>query len=69
MSLFVVLDVSGAGRVLGVFDSETTARALVDRYPHYYKLHRVEPNQIAEEAEQWALDDGQREFLATLRKS
>lgn len=63
MTLFAVLDVSGAGRVLGVFEDRARAQQLVERYPHYYKLHRVELNEISEEAEQWALDEEQREFL------
>ncbi|MBI4511008.1 MAG: hypothetical protein HY698_15350 [Deltaproteobacteria bacterium] len=37
-SLFVVLDLVGAGRVVGAFNSSAHARAIIGEFGHYYKV-------------------------------
>ena len=39
MRLFVVLDVKGCGRVLGVFEDRALALQITERYPAYFQLH------------------------------
>ena len=64
--LYVVYDTLGAGRLLGVFDSEDKARLITDKYPSYYKLQVATINEVNKEALQWANSDEQRKFLEEL---
>jgi hypothetical protein len=38
VTLFVVVDLMGAGRVVGVFEREATARRVIGDFPQYYKV-------------------------------
>ena len=62
--LYIVIDTKGSGRVLGVFNRRELAAKIVDRFPHYYKMHQCRLNQINAEVLDWADDDAQRRFLA-----
>jgi hypothetical protein len=38
VTLFVVVDLMGAGRVVGVFEREAAARRVIGDFPQYYKV-------------------------------
>jgi hypothetical protein len=66
MNLWVVLDLMGAGRIVGVFDSEEAARRVVGPHSEYYKVHQVELNRIDPRVLDWVVRPDQRAHLAQL---
>jgi hypothetical protein len=63
VDLFVVIDVMGAGRVVGVFDSERAARHVIGDFPEYYKLYVCRLNALDPTIIEWARNDEQAEWL------
>ena len=61
--IYVVVDTMGASRIVGVFDSEAAAIAVVGDFPEYYEIHRCPLNQVSPEAIDWARTDEQRAHL------
>jgi len=55
--LSVIYDTGGAGRVVGVFDDEVRARAVVSANPAYYRLTTCELNAVTPAALEWAAPD------------
>jgi hypothetical protein len=55
--LSVVYDTGGAGRVVGVFDDDARARAVVSANPAYYRLTACELNAVTPAALEWAAPD------------
>jgi hypothetical protein len=64
--VFVVVDMRGAGRVLGVFERAAEATELVGRYPHYYKLFEHELGRLNPEVLAWTEDAEERALLVRL---
>ncbi len=60
--VFVVWDAIGDGRVVGVFDNEELARALLSVNPHYYRYYRCRFGQPTADAVAW-LDQAGREHI------
>jgi hypothetical protein len=54
MQLYVVLDLLGAGRVVGVFDERARAEHVIGEFSHYYKLAAVELRGVAHSPEEGA---------------
>ena len=63
MDLFIVVDIMGAGRVVGVFNSKAAAQHVIGEFPAYYQLHQCKMNRVDPEALAWALNDAQRQWL------
>jgi hypothetical protein len=63
MTLYVVLDLLGAGRVVGVFDDRARAERVIGDFHHYYKLFPIELNRIDRSVLGWAVSDAQRAWL------
>ena len=61
--VYIVYDTKGAGRILGVFDTEEKARRISDKYPAYYHLSTVELNKINKEVLNWVDSEAQKIFL------
>ncbi len=55
--LSVIYDTGGAGRVVGVFDNELRARAVLAANPAYYRLTVCELNAVTPAALEWATPD------------
>lgn len=66
MRVWVVLDLMGAGRVVGVFDSEEAAQRVVGPHSEYYKVHQVELNKLDPRVLEWVIRPEQRKHLAAL---
>jgi len=60
--VFVVWDAIGDGRVVGVFDNEELAQALLSVNPHYYRYYRCRFGQPTDDAVSW-LDQTGREHI------
>ena len=65
MKLWVVTDAMGAGRVIGVFDSQALAERIARADPAYCAVHPCELNLPDDEALAWAQSEG-RSALATV---
>ena len=66
MELYVVVDTKGAGRLLGVFESDLKADAVARINPNYFKVARCVLNAINPDVLRWALSDREHELLSTL---
>lgn len=64
--LYVVYDGKGAGRIVGVFDTEGLARRVIAIDPQYYRLHRSEVNHIRSDAIAWLNSTEQRTAIHSL---
>lgn len=64
--VFVVLDTKGAGRVVGVFESESKAAEIVAVNPQYYRLTAIPMNEINPECVRWVQDEQGRSKLERL---
>jgi len=62
----VVLDLSGAGRVVGVFDSEGAAEKVKAVNPAYYRRFAAPLNSINSGCLAWLQDGGQIRALKAL---
>ena len=62
MTVFVVYDEAGSGRLVGVFESEQDAIEVVTANPNYYRIYECELNKISSEALAW-LNPKQKEQL------
>ena len=65
--IFVVYDVGGAGRVVGVFGSQNRADQIVDVNPGYYRSTRCRIDEVTDAAFDWLKSLEQRERLEKLR--
>jgi hypothetical protein len=63
MTLYVVVDLLGAGRIVGVFDERSRAEKIIGGFGHYYKLHEIEMNRVDPAVLGWAVNDEQRAWL------
>jgi hypothetical protein len=61
--LSVIYDTGGAGRVVGVFDDERRARAVIAANPAYYRLTVCELNAVMPAALEWAAPDVRASLL------
>ena len=61
--VFVVLDTKGAGRVVGVFDSEAQAAEIVAINPSYYRVTQLRLNEINPDCVRWVQDEQGRSRL------
>ncbi len=66
MDLYIVFDLKGAGRLVGVFDDEHVAKTLADRDPAYYKIYSTQLNEVNPDTLAWASSEDQRAFLESL---
>jgi len=66
VELFVVVDLMGSGRVVGVFDSERAAARVVGEFGEYYRITRCRINRIDPDVVDWARTDAQRDWLQKL---
>lgn len=64
--LYVVIDTSGAGRVVGIFDSALSAREVEAVNPPYYKAHRFELNTINPTCFGWLTRETARQRLLSV---
>lgn len=65
----VVLDLSGAGRVVGVFDTEAAAEKVKAVNPAYYRRFAAPLNTINAGCVAWLQDQGQVRALKALMAS
>ena len=63
MEVYVVVDTMGSGRIVGVFEEEAAARAVIGEWDAYYKLRRCRLNQVDPEVLDWARNDAQKDWL------
>ena len=68
MDLWIVIDLMGAGRLVGVFDSAERAARVVGAFSHYYKVFPCRLNQIAPDVLDRTPDQAQRQWLAELMR-
>ena len=68
MDVYVVYDLKGAGRVVGVFRHAERARRVVAINPAYYKLTFCRLDEISDVAFAWLAAPEQREALAGVRR-
>ena len=66
MTLHVVVDTKGGGRVLAVVESRSEADELCAISPLYYKAHRAELNRINPECLEWVDSEEQGARLRAL---
>lgn len=69
MDVYIVYDLKGAGRVVGVFRNAQRARRVVAINPAYYKLTVTRLDEISDVAFAWLAGPEQREALADARRS
>jgi hypothetical protein len=62
MTVYVVYDEAGSGRIVGVFESETDALEILKVNPNYYRISKCELNKISTEAMAW-LGQAQKQQL------
>ena len=63
MDVFVVVDMLGDGRIVGVFSTEAAARQVIGEFGEYYKLRRCALDQVDPSVIGWARSDEQRAWL------
>ena len=68
MTVFVVYDLSGAGRVVGVFRSAYRANRIVSVNPAYYRVTRCKLDDVTDAAFDWLESMDQRDRLERLRQ-
>ncbi|HET9453033.1 MAG TPA: hypothetical protein VFO66_02015 [Gemmatimonadaceae bacterium] len=61
--VWVVVDTKGAGRVVGVFESEAQAAEIVAINPSYYRVTQLRLNEINPECVRWVQDEQGRSRL------
>jgi len=61
--VFIVLDLMGGGRVVGVFDTAKQAQRVIGDFPQYFKLFRHELNRVGPEVLGWAQNAAQEAHL------
>lgn len=66
-NVFVVYDVGGAGRVVGVFRSARRAEAIVAVNPAYYRSTSCKLDEVSDVAFDWLKSLEQRDKLERLR--
>ncbi len=66
MELYLVYDLKGGGRPVGVFDDRDLAKALADQYPAYYKLHVANLNELNPDTLAWTDSQEQTDFLCDI---
>ena len=69
MEHFIVFDTKGAGRPVGIFDSEAKALAVQRVNPHYFRIHSGRMNQVNPEIVNWALSEQEHRGLERLIES
>ena len=67
MKVFVVYDLGGAGRVVGVFRSAYRANRIVAINPGYYRSTECRLDDVTDAAFEWLESLEQREKLERLR--
>jgi hypothetical protein len=65
-TVFVVIDTNGAGRVVGVFESEPQAQEIHSVNPQYYRLTKVALNEVNPDCVRWVRDEQGRTKLERL---
>ena len=68
MNVFVVYDVGGAGRVVGVFRSAYRANRIVAVNPAYYRVTPCKLDDVSETAFDWLQSMDQKDKLDRLRR-
>src|SRR5215467_5345213 len=66
--LYVVVDTSGAGRVVGVFSTETEAKEVMAVNPAYYRIDPFRVGDINPKCLDWIRDKVRRDILRVLLK-
>lgn len=67
-SVCVVIDTKGAGRLVGVLDTEAPAAEVVADSPQYYRLAQTRLNEINPETMRWVKDERGRQTLEGLSR-
>lgn len=65
-TVFVVVDTKGAGRVVGVFESEPQASEIQGISPQYYRMTPMRLNEVNPECVRWAQDEAGKAKLERL---
>lgn len=65
-TVFVVVDTKGAGRVVGVFESEPHASEIQAISPQYYRLTPMRLNEVNPDCVRWAQDEAGKAKLERL---
>jgi len=68
MVVHVVYDLSGAGRVVGVFRSAYRANRVVAVNPNYYRVTRCKLDDVTDAAFDWLESMDQKDRLERLRQ-
>lgn len=67
MKVYVVYDLGGAGRVVGVFRSAARANRVVSVNPAYYRVTACKLDDVTDSAFEWLESLDQRDKLQKLR--
>ena len=66
--LYVVVDTSGAGRIVGVFSTEEEAKEILVVNPAYYRIDSLRVGDINPKCLDWIRDKARRDILRGLLK-
>lgn len=66
LEVFVVYDLGGAGRVVGVFRDGVRAQRIVAINPAYYRVTKCRLDEVSDIAFEWLKWENQRKELAKL---
>ena len=66
--LYVVVDTSGAGRIVGVFSTEAEAKEVMAVNPAYYRIDPFRVGDINPKCLDWIRDKARRDILRGLMK-
>jgi hypothetical protein len=66
--LYVVVDTSGAGRIVGVFSTEAEAKEVMAVNPAYYRIDPLRVGDINPKCLDWIRDKARRDILRGLMK-
>lgn len=66
--LYVVVDTSGAGRIVGVFSTEAEAKEIMAVNPAYYRIDPFRVGDINPKCLDWIRDKARRDILRGLMK-
>jgi hypothetical protein len=64
--VYVVMDMKGNGRVVGVFENEAKAEEILAINPMYYRLTRIGMNEVNPDCVRWVQDEQWRTKLERL---
>src|ERR1700740_50326 len=66
--IYVVVDTSGAGRIVGVFSTEEEAKEILVVTPAYYRIDSLRVGDINPKCLDWIRDKARRDILRGLLK-